>query len=275
MAGTSSFSTGLSPALANTAEDLAVVSGSDDLRSRWGALSNRAMACLEAGDIGVSERADDAAAAIAGTLGLPGARWRTQFVKARRLTWHGDLASARRQARSALETGEAPGEDAAYLHRGQLHLIWWTEGRLPEVGGALDSMALDRPLDVNLDFALWLTARDLAPRWLPALQAGQLDLGGDARKLAFALEAVGSPGVVGPLVDLVRSGRVPPDREESVLALIATLGGPNELAAVFELVLSPDALPVARRASLLAALAVIALTERANARVVPAIANGK
>src|SRR5262245_25415755 len=133
--------------LANTAEDLAVVSGSDDLRSRWGALSNRATACLEAGDIGASERADDEAAAIAGTFGLPGMRWRTQFIEARRLTWHGDLPAARRMAREALGTGEAAGEDAAYLHGGQLYLIWWTEGRLPEVGAAIDSMPLDRPLD--------------------------------------------------------------------------------------------------------------------------------
>jgi len=156
--------------LANTAEDLAVVSGSDDRRSRWGALSNRAMACLEAGDIGASERADDAAAAIAGSLGLPGMRWRAQFVEARRLTWHGDLTSARRQARSALETGEAAGEDAAYLHRGQLYLIWWTEGRLPEVGGALDSIALDRPLDRA--FACHAYAHMSRPREARDLLAG-------------------------------------------------------------------------------------------------------
>src|SRR5262245_44982663 len=132
--------------LANTAEDLAVVSGRDDLRSRWGALSNRATACLEAGDIRASERMEDEAAAIAGTLGLPGMRWYAQFVQARRLTWHGDLPAARRMARAALGTGEAAGEEAAYLHYGQLYLIWWTEGRLPELGGALDAMPLDRPL---------------------------------------------------------------------------------------------------------------------------------
>jgi putative heme-binding domain-containing protein len=114
--------------------------------------------------------------------------------------------------------------------------------------------AIDRPTDVNLDFALWLACRELQPRWLPALEAGQLDFGGDARRLAYALEAAGSPSVVGPLLDLVRTGRVPPDREEAVLALIATLGGPRELGAVLELVLG-DSLDPARRASLLGALA--------------------
>ena len=48
--------------------------------------------------------------------------------------------------------------------------------------------ALDRPMDKFLDYALWLTARETQPRWLPALlQAGKLDFGGDAKKLTFAL----------------------------------------------------------------------------------------
>ncbi|HEX8202857.1 MAG TPA: PVC-type heme-binding CxxCH protein, partial [Isosphaeraceae bacterium] len=45
--------------------------------------------------------------------------------------------------------------------------------------------ALDRPTDRFLDYALWLTARELAPTWLPAVQAGRLDFGGDARRLVF------------------------------------------------------------------------------------------
>ena len=94
------------------------------------------MACLEAGDIGASERADDAAAAIAGSLGLPAC-----VAHAVRRGPPADLAQR-------LDLGTAPGpigprdrrgggEGATtYLHRGQLYLIWWTEGRLLEVGGA-------------------------------------------------------------------------------------------------------------------------------------------
>jgi DNA-binding SARP family transcriptional activator len=133
--------------LSNTGEDLAIVGGLDDLRSRWGALNNRSMVCLEAGDDVESEQADVAAAEIADCLGIPAMRWRAQFIEARRLTWHGDLSSAERQAKSALETGEAAGEEATYLFVGQLYLIWWNQGRLPEIGGGLATTPLERPLD--------------------------------------------------------------------------------------------------------------------------------
>ncbi len=156
--------------LSNTAEDLAVVAAIGDPRGQWGALSNRSTACLEAGDDVESEQADAAAAEIADRLDIPAMRWRAQFIEARRLTWHGDLLSAKRQARSALETGEAAGEDAAYLFGGQLYLILWSEGRLPEITGALASMPLERPLERA--FACHAYAHMSQPREANALVAG-------------------------------------------------------------------------------------------------------
>ena len=64
--------------------------------------------------------------------------------------------------------------------------------------------ALDRPIDRFLEYALWLTARQLAPEWLPAVQAGRFDFGGRPERLVFALQAVGSPEVVKPLLALLR-----------------------------------------------------------------------
>ena len=43
-------------------------------------------------------------------------------------------------------------------------------------------------MDRVLDYALWLTVRELEPYWMPEFQAGKLTFGGDAKKLAFALE---------------------------------------------------------------------------------------
>src|SRR5262249_51898561 len=60
--------------------------------------------------------------------------------------------------------------------------------------------ALDRPVDRFLDYALWLTARESEPQWLPAVQRGEMDFGGNVRHLVFALQAVGSPAVVRTLV---------------------------------------------------------------------------
>jgi putative heme-binding domain-containing protein len=112
-------------------------------------------------------------------------------------------------------------------------------GRIPGVRSAeLAMRALDRPVDRFLDYALWLTARDLAPSWLPAVQAGAFDFGGKPAHLLFALNAVGSPAVVGPLVEVLRSGRVPAAQRGRVLALIGALGGPDDLAVVLDAALA-------------------------------------
>ena len=117
------------------------------------------------------------------------------------------------------------------------------------------AMALDHPMDRFLDFALWQTLRDLAPQWLPALQSGELDFGGNVDHLTFALKAVESPGVVAPLVAMVREGKLSPDRQQTVLSLIATLGGPAELRAVLDSVLAENAATTpAQRAELLTTL---------------------
>lgn len=112
--------------------------------------------------------------------------------------------------------------------------------------------ALDRPLDANLDFGLWLTLRELESSWLPALQAGKLDFGGDAKRLAFALQAVGSEKVVRPLVSLVTSSKLSPESEESVLALLAGVGGPDQAALVLNRAVAMKS--AERQARLLAAL---------------------
>ena len=113
--------------------------------------------------------------------------------------------------------------------------------------------ALDQPVDRFLDHGLWLTARDLQTAWLPALSAGQIDFDGNVRHLTFVLQAAGSPGVVGPLMDLWAQGKLPADRHESVLLLVAAMGGPKELGVVFRLALDDQTDP-ALRTELLAAL---------------------
>ncbi len=131
-----------------------------------------------------------------------------------------------------------------------------------EKAAALAFQALDRPMDGFLDYALWLTARDMAPAWLPAVQQGRVDVLGDARKLIFGLQAVGNAGALQPLLALYREGRIPADSEPAVLNLAATLGGPAELGLLLGAIDKPEP---ARQAALLNAL-VRAARER---KVVP------
>lgn len=113
--------------------------------------------------------------------------------------------------------------------------------------------ALDQPRDRFLDHGLWLAARDLQSAWLPALSAGQIDFDGNVEHLTFVLQAADSPGVVGPLMKLLAQGKLPEERRESVLLLIAALGGPKELGVLFQMALDEKEEP-ASRAALLAAL---------------------
>ena len=92
--------------------------------------------------------------------------------------------------------------------------------------------ALDRPMDRVIDYALWLTVRELEPYWMPAFKEGKLTFGGDAKKLAFALNAVGSKDAIQPVVALIDSGKVAKENLHGLYLLLARIGGPVELAKV-------------------------------------------
>ena len=128
--------------------------------------------------------------------------------------------------------------------------------RIPEARSAEIALrVLDRPMDRFLDYGLWLTIRELAPAWLPKAEAGRLDDGGDPRRWLFALEAVGTPEVVAPIRERLRTAPLPPDLEARALTLIADLGGSADLATIVDLVVLDDpARSVDRRVRLLEAL---------------------
>jgi putative heme-binding domain-containing protein len=118
----------------------------------------------------------------------------------------------------------------------------------------LATEALDRPGDKFTDYALFLTVRELEPVWLPLLQQGQLNFGGNTRHLLFALQAIDSAQAVKPLMTLIQGGKVAKDQEESVLTLLAALGGPPELGLVLDRALAKEGNTAGKQAALLGAL---------------------
>lgn len=125
-------------------------------------------------------------------------------------------------------------------------------GQVSDVRAAeLALQAMRKPMDKYLEYSLWLTLRELGPHWLPDLQAGRF-APSDSRQLLFALQAADSRAVLRPLVELVRSGKAGA-RETNVLAFLATLGGPRELALLLDRVAGASR-PIAERRRLLAAL---------------------
>jgi putative heme-binding domain-containing protein len=94
--------------------------------------------------------------------------------------------------------------------------------------------ALDSPMDEYLDYALWLTARELQPIWQPALTAGKIDFGGKARHIAFACKAAGSQAAVPSLLALLTAGKVEAADLSGVLDVVGGFGSPADLQALLE-----------------------------------------
>ena len=90
--------------------------------------------------------------------------------------------------------------------------------------------ALDQPMDEFLDFALWLTARELEPQWLPAFQAKEFTL--KTESLHFALRAVENPTALQPLIDAYQSGQLEAVNERSTVRLVTDLGSPQLLGSI-------------------------------------------
>lgn len=107
--------------------------------------------------------------------------------------------------------------------------------------------AMDKPVDRTMDYALWLTARDLEPVWMPKFKAGEDLFRGNVRGLTFALQAVGGESAAKPLLQLVKSGKIPEGRENLAWEMIARTGGKDEVG---------EALAYATRRNVHSALAV-------------------
>jgi putative heme-binding domain-containing protein len=114
--------------------------------------------------------------------------------------------------------------------------------------------AMDKDVDASIDYSLWFTARELIPGWFPAFKRGDLNLGGDQRKLVFALQSMDSAEVVAPLVQLLDEGKIPGDARVPVLVLLANLGDTNVLRKVFDVLASGDSLLAADRVKVLSSL---------------------
>lgn len=92
---------------------------------------------------------------------------------------------------------------------------------------------LNHPMDRFLDYALWLTVRELEPQWVPAFREGKLKFD-DPKHLLFAVQASGSPELVEPLLRYLQETNPKGDVADALWNQIAQLGGPKELQLLWE-----------------------------------------
>ena len=99
---------------------------------------------------------------------------------------------------------------------------------------------LDKPMDRFLDHALWLTANEMRPVWMPAFEQGKITFGGDAKQAAYALRAVGSEKAVQDMIVKLATGKVPPEEEGKLLEAVGATGSVDDMTRLFETTLSKN-----------------------------------
>jgi len=125
--------------------------------------------------------------------------------------------------------------------------------QLPSVESAQAAcLALHKPMDRFLDFALWQTMRDLSSVWLPEFRSGKFRFGNDPSAIAFALKAVEDPSTIDAVLTMLDE-KLPSDAPANAQAarstmaiLVAELGnGPQQAKLVDRLIdpVSPTVLP--------------------------------
>ena len=94
---------------------------------------------------------------------------------------------------------------------------------------------LRQPMDEFLDYALWLTTREMSPAWLPAFNQGQLAFGNDADQILFAFSAIGSGAPVELLMKGLYDSSVSADQRGRLMRLITTSASSAQLGQLVSL----------------------------------------
>jgi len=145
---------------------------------------------------------------------------------------------------SEIENREALLRDAVADEHPQVRLeAVRAAARLGTTAGAkIAALALAKPVDDNMDFAIWLTMRELAPHWVPALQQNPEWFGEDVAPLLFAIKAAEDPAALAALKPQLAAGKLSQNDRLAVLILFAELGTAADLQSVLQAATSDNEL---------------------------------
>lgn len=111
----------------------------------------------------------------------------------------------------------------------------------PETPNVLDRVlqAMNKPVDRPLEYALWLTVRELEPVWMPKFRAGDDVFKGNINGMTFTMQALGNASAAAPLLQLIKQNKIPANRVNAAWVLIAQTGGVKELNEAFAYATNP------------------------------------
>ncbi|MFM9065393.1 MAG: hypothetical protein ACKOOI_20505, partial [Pirellula sp.] len=118
--------------------------------------------------------------------------------------------------------------------------------QLPSVESAQAAcLALQKPMDRFLDFALWQTMRDLSSVWLPEFRSGKFRFGNDPSAIAFALKAVEDPSTIDAVLTMLDeklTSDAPSNAQaarSTMAILVAELGNGAQQAKLIDRLIDP------------------------------------
>ncbi|MDG1893345.1 MAG: c-type cytochrome [Fuerstiella sp.] len=99
--------------------------------------------------------------------------------------------------------------------------------------------------DVFLDYAVRMSARELADQWLPAFREGRIDFNDNVEHLLAAFSAVGEGAPVDLLLDKLYSPEISASQRTTLAVLVASSGTVKQIATmIFAAAAKNDAAPI-------------------------------
>ena len=100
--------------------------------------------------------------------------------------------------------------------------------------------AFKKDIDANIDFALWLSAREMESIWLPALEKGEISFGGNASALEFILKAAEKPSALKLLSSSLNSVDISSAGFRELVSLFADIGKAEDLDLLYSSAFSKE-----------------------------------
>jgi len=96
------------------------------------------------------------------------------------------------------------------------------------------TLALEKPLDFYLNYALTQCIHQLAPVWQSALASGALNFGTRTNALVHVLKTVGGAGSIAQIRKIITAGPATGEARTELLAALVEAGGADDLRFVLE-----------------------------------------
>lgn len=90
-------------------------------------------------------------------------------------------------------------------------------------------LPLKQPVDTFIDYAMWLTTKELAPQWRPAFEQGEMNFNNDAGQIAYGFSALGSGAPVEILMKDLYADQVTPEKRGGLVPLICYSADANQM----------------------------------------------